>query len=73
MEIKIGVKQSPREIIVDSDKTPEELSAHIEESVQAGSVLSFTDAKGRQVLVPAAALAYVEIGTESARRVGFGA
>ena len=73
MEIKIGVKQSPREIIVDSDKTPEELAAHIEESVQADSLLSFTDTKGRQVLVPAVALAYVEIGMESARRVGFGA
>ncbi|AZL12814.1 MAG: DUF3107 domain-containing protein [Brevibacterium aurantiacum] len=73
MEIKIGVKQSPREIVMESDETPKDLAARIEESVKADSLLSFTDLKGRQVYVPAAALAYVEIGTEAARRVGFGA
>ncbi|WP_231447025.1 DUF3107 domain-containing protein [Brevibacterium zhoupengii] len=73
MEIKIGVKQSPREIVLESDETPKDLAARIEESVKADSLLSFTDSKGRQVFVPAAALAYVEIGTEAARRVGFGA
>ncbi|PCC45310.1 MULTISPECIES: DUF3107 domain-containing protein [Brevibacterium] len=73
MEIKIGVKQSPREIVMDSDETPKDLAARLEESVKADSLLSFTDQKGRQVFVPASALAYVEIGTETARRVGFGA
>lgn len=73
MEIKIGVKQSQREIVMDSNESPKDLAARIEESVKAESLLSFTDTKGRQVFVPAAALAYVEVGTETARRVGFGA
>ncbi|MDN5833812.1 MAG: DUF3107 domain-containing protein [Brevibacterium sp.] len=73
MEIKIGVKQSPREIVMESDENAKDLAARIEESVKAESLLSFTDSKGRQVFVPSAALAYVEIGTEAARRVGFGA
>ena len=73
MEIKIGVKQSPREIVVDSNETPQDLAARIEEAVKSESLLSFTDTKGRQVFIPAAALAYIEVGTETARRVGFGA
>ncbi|GAA1545030.1 MULTISPECIES: DUF3107 domain-containing protein [Brevibacterium] len=73
MEIKIGVKQSQREIVMESDEAPKDLAARIEESVKSESLLSFTDSKGRQVFVPGAALAYVEIGTENARRVGFGA
>ncbi|MDN6528260.1 MAG: DUF3107 domain-containing protein, partial [Brevibacterium sp.] len=64
MEIKIGVKQSPREIVMESDENAKDLAARIEESVKAESLLSFTDSKGRQVFVPSAALAYVEIGTE---------
>lgn len=73
MEIKIGVKQSPREIVLESNEDPKELAARIEESVKSESLLTFADTKGRTVFIPANALGYVEMGTESARRVGFGA
>ena len=36
------------------------------------SVLVLTDAHGRKVIVPAASIGYVDIGEETARRVGFG-
>jgi len=36
-------------------------------------VLTLMDEKGRQVIVPVDKLAYVEIGEQSERRVGFGA
>ena len=35
-------------------------------------MLVLTDTHGRKVLVPAASIGYVDIGEESARRVGFG-
>ncbi len=73
MEIKIGVKHSPREIVLDTDESAADLAARIDESVRAESLLTFNDNKGRQVLVPASALGYVELGSESVRRVGFGA
>ncbi|RBP66306.1 uncharacterized protein DUF3107 [Brevibacterium sanguinis] len=73
MEIKIGVKHSPREIVLDTDESAKELAARIDESIRAESLLTFTDSKGRQVLVPAASLGYVEMGSETVRRVGFGA
>ena len=33
----------------------------------------FIDLKGRKVLIPAAQVAYVDLGAENARPVGFGA
>ena len=35
-------------------------------------MFALADARGRQVLVPADKLAYVEIGESEARKVGFG-
>ena len=48
--------------------------AEIEEALKNDSVLWLTDKKGRRVAVPAAKVAYVEVGAPSSdRRVGFGA
>jgi hypothetical protein len=33
--------------------------------------VSFTDSKGTSYIVPTASLAYIELGTEESRRVGF--
>ena len=35
--------------------------------------LRLSDEKGRQIIIPANVLGYVEIGAEEVRRVGFGA
>jgi len=52
-------------------------SASVEDAVTAavrdGVPLRLTDAKGRVVLVPAAAIGYVDIGEPNKGRVGFGA
>ncbi|MGO0603470.1 DUF3107 domain-containing protein [Brevibacterium linens] len=73
MEIKIGVKQTQREIIVETDEDAKALVARIEEKIQTEGLLTFTDTKGRQVFVPSASLGYLEIGAETSRRVGFSA
>ncbi|MCK9875743.1 DUF3107 domain-containing protein [Frankia sp. AgPm24] len=73
MEVKIGVRQVGRELVVESELTAEAVAAQVSEAVKAGSgVLTLSDDKGRQVLVPIDALAYVEIAATSPRRVGFG-
>ncbi|MEA5154717.1 DUF3107 domain-containing protein [Raineyella sp.] len=72
MEIKIGVKHLAREVVVDLDQTAEAFKETFEKALSDGSVLSLTDAHGRQVLIPAEAVAYVEIGQPNARPVGFG-
>ena len=72
MEIKVGVENTPREVALESEQTPEQVTAAVEAALANGSVLSLTDDRGRTVLIPGTKIAYVEIGAPSSRRVGFG-
>ena len=72
MEIKIGVQDTPRELSLESNQTPDEVAAAIDAALASGTVLSLTDDRGRTVLVPAAKIAYVEIGPAAKGKVGFG-
>ncbi|MER5502223.1 MULTISPECIES: DUF3107 domain-containing protein [unclassified Streptomyces] len=74
MEVKIGVQHTPREIVLESGLTAEEVESTVAEALAGKTqLLSLTDEKGRKVLVPADRIAYVEIGEPTTRRVGFGA
>ncbi|MCS0634413.1 DUF3107 domain-containing protein [Streptomyces sp. LP05-1] len=74
MEVKIGVQHAPREIVLESGQSAEEVESMVAQALSGTSkLLSLTDEKGRKVLVPADRIAYVEIGEPAARRVGFGA
>jgi len=72
VEVKIGVQNSGRELVIESGQTADEVSALVDAAVTGGGTLSLTDDKGRRVVVPVAALAYIEIGEPSLRKVGFG-
>lgn len=72
MEIKIGVRNTPREIVVESTLTPEAVAEQVAAAVSGGGVLTLSDGRGRSVHVPVEALAYVETGAGESRRVGFG-
>jgi hypothetical protein len=76
MEVRLGVIYSPKELVVEIDQSPEELTGQIEKAIGAtkGALLWLTDSKGRRIGVPADKLAYVEVGPEdgSNKRVGFG-
>ncbi|TDC70853.1 DUF3107 domain-containing protein [Streptomyces hainanensis] len=73
MEIKIGVQHTPREIVLESGQSAEEVERAVAEALAAeNKLLSLVDERGRKVLVPASRIAYVEIGESAARRVGFG-
>ena len=74
MEVKIGVKGAARELSLESALSSEEIAVAVKAALaEAGGLLVLTDEKGRQVLVPVDKLAYVEIGEQVERRVGFGA
>ena len=74
MEVKIGVSDSPRELVFTSSQTAGEVEELVMSALsKAGSdVLSLTDDKGRRFLVHTSKISYVEIGVSDARRVGFG-
>jgi len=71
MEIKIGIQHAARELVVDSSDSAEDIRKAVSTAVTDDGVLTLTDAKGRTVIVPAAKLAYVEIGGGVSGQVGF--
>jgi hypothetical protein len=73
MDIVIGVQQTARDISLESEETPEQVSKKVTDAIAGGGLLTLTDVKGRTVIVPAEKIAYVELGPVSGRRVGFGA
>lgn len=74
MEVKIGVQHAPREIVLESGQSAEEVERAVADAlVGKAQLLSLSDEKGRKVLIPAEKIAYVELGEPAVRRVGFGA
>ncbi len=74
MEVKIGVKGAPRELVIETDDAADDVAAAVRTAVEdTVGILDLTDTKGRRVLVPTATLAYVELGEPTRGRVGFGA
>ena len=72
MDLRIGIQNSPRELSFETSQTAAEVEQAVAAALSGQSpVLRLTDSKGTIYVVPAAALAYVEIGTEEARRIGF--
>jgi hypothetical protein len=75
MEVKIGIQSIPRELIVDTDATAEEVERDLAAALavtDGNALLALTTQKGGRVLVPADKIAFVEFSTDQARRVGFG-
>jgi hypothetical protein len=70
------VTQAPRELSIelDDDADRDDLKARIEAALGGASdVLWITDKRGKDIGVPAAKLAYVELGSaDGDRRIGFG-
>ena len=74
MEVKIGVQFAPRELVLESAQSADEVAKAVADALKADlGVLTLVDEKGRRVLIPADKLAYVEIAESEQRRVGFGA
>jgi hypothetical protein len=76
VDVRIGVTQAPREISVELDDgvDRDDLKARVEAALAgATDVLWLVDKRGKDVGVPSAKLAYVEIGSpDGDRRIGFG-
>jgi hypothetical protein len=72
VEVKIGIAESARELVVSSDQKPDDVQALVDEALASeNGMLRLVDEKGRRYLVRAAQIAYVEIAPEDVRRVGF--
>ena len=77
MDIRIGITQAPREIaleVEDDAKAREALKSAVDAALKGETeTLWITDKKGRDIAIPTAKIAYVEIGSgDPDRRIGFG-
>jgi hypothetical protein len=72
LEIKIGIQNIGREIVLESAQDADAVATVVEEAITRGTEVRLKDDKGRILIVPGNALGYVEIGAEEARKVGFG-
>lgn len=72
MEVKIGVADSPRELVLSSSDSPDQMEALVTEALRnSAGLLTLVDEKGRRYVIPSSKVAYVEIGPSDSRRVGF--
>ena len=72
MEIKIGVVESARELLVVSDLSPDEVEGLVADAFAGKqAVLTLVDEKGRRFVIPSSRISYVEIGASDSRKVGF--
>jgi hypothetical protein len=72
VEVKIGVQNVAREVVVESDKSPEEIEALVTAALTKGGLLNLVDDSGRRVIVPVATIGYVDLGAAKKGSVGFG-
>ena len=72
MDIRIGITNSPREINFESSQTAQEVETLVATALESESkFVKLVDNKGKLFIVPVAGIGYIEIGSESTRRVGF--
>jgi hypothetical protein len=72
VEVKIGIRDVAREVVLESAQSPDTVAAAVEHAATTGTLLRLVDDKGRLVVVPGTAIGYVEIGPAQVRSVGFG-
>ena len=73
MEVKIGVQQAAREVVLESEQSSEAVIALASAAIKDGIPLVLADDKGRTVVVPGDKIAYVEVGVSVVGRIGFSA
>ncbi len=75
MDLRIGVSQTAKEIEVElpADADADVIKADLAAALADDTTFWVTDKKGRQIGVPGAKIAYVELGSpDDGRRIGFG-
>ncbi|GAA1362586.1 hypothetical protein GCM10009596_22330 [Arthrobacter rhombi] len=73
MDVRIGIQNVAREVVIESAETAEQVTQTVRDAISGSTDLVLTDSKGRQIIIPAGVIGYVEIGAEEQRRVGFAA
>lgn len=72
MDIRIGITNSPREINFETTQSAAEIEKIVADALASSArFFTLTDEKGSVYIVPLDSFGYIEIGSETSRRVGF--
>lgn len=72
MEVRIGITNVGREISLESAQSATEVEKVLADAIAANApFVALADEKGKRFLIPTAGIAYIELGAEESRRVGF--
>ncbi len=72
MEVRIGIRENGRDLSFDSALSAKELTDKISDAIaKSAPLVELADDKGKTMLIPTTSIAYVEIGADAGRRVGF--
>lgn len=73
MEVRIGIHQSPREITIETQESQDRVRQAVNEAFAAGdaALLTLSDAKNNEYLIPVKNITYIEFSGTETRRVGF--
>jgi hypothetical protein len=71
--VRIAIADISSELSFECELSPADIKAAVAKALADNSLLSLSDIRGHEIIVPAARIGYVEIGQPAERRVGFGA
>jgi len=72
VDIRIGIANSPREINFETSQSPADIEKTIADALESDSkFFKLSDDKGKVYIVPVVSFSYIEVGSETSRRVGF--
>jgi hypothetical protein len=72
VEIKVGIQHVNREVVMETTSPAADIEKAFADAVESDGVFTVQDEHGRRVMIPATKIAYLDLGEENARRVGFG-
>lgn len=72
MDITIGLNDSPRELTIAAEGEQADVVKTFNQAIESGAAtVEIVDAKNRHYIIKTAAIAYVGVGDDSQRPVGF--
>lgn len=70
--VRVALANVGTDIAIESPQSPTEIKTAVNKALGDGEALVLTDTRGREYVIPADKIGFVEIGEQIERRVGFG-
>lgn len=72
MDIKIGLAESPRELVISSQSEQDDVVGQISQAIESNQpTVTLEDSKGRKFVIRTERISYVEVGQTAPHAVGF--